>query len=105
MCRDVILLGGLVEKSQCLNATIHPHGTYLNEDGNSVQWTADLAGSSFVVQGFGDLLQDIQGRGLGHGVEVAVMLLDLGETCIDKAGAGDGTSIQHLLESFGVGRE
>lgn len=86
---------------QCHN----PRDTYLDEDGDSVQWTADLAGSSLLVQGLGDLLEDIQGRGLDHGVEVAVMLLDLGETGIDEAGAGDGTSSQQPLESFGVGRE
>ncbi|KAF3068623.1 hypothetical protein CFAM422_007800 [Trichoderma lentiforme] len=32
------------------------------------------------------------------------MLPDLGETGISEAGAGDGTSSQHLLEIFDVGR-
>lgn len=70
-----------------------------------MQWTADFAGSSLLVQGPGDLSEDIQGRSLDHGVEVAVMLPDLGETGINEAGAGDGTSSQHLLEIFDVGRE
>lgn len=54
-----------------------------------MQWTANLGGGSLLVQGLGDLLKDIQGRSLDHGVEVAVMLLNLGETDIDEADADE----------------
>lgn len=67
--------------------------------------SADLAGTSLVVQRLGGIFEDFQWRSLYHGVKVAVMFVDLREVGIDEAGAGDRAGSQHLLKGLDVGRE
>lgn len=70
-----------------------------------MQRSAQLSVSSFPVKQSCCLFENLGRRYADHGVEVAVVLLDLCETLPDKAEACEVASVQEFLQSFSVNGE
>ncbi len=70
-----------------------------------MQGPANLFSGPLLAETLGGSVENTPRCGTDHGVEVAIVLLDLGQIGVDELDTGDGTPCQQLLQKSGINGE